>query len=195
MIRKIFFALILTLAIVTAYSIGDVSAGDCAKPAGCAKTVAASSKTDCAATCKAAAQAKCKMVEASACKGSACAGCNMCKGSKAHGKNCTAACCSRTSHVSHAHAVAKVSDVIPDRENKRVVLMGNVICGGCKLEGIKRCQPMLKTKDGKIYPLAGNVKMKKMGGCKGSDTAYEIRGRVKKIYGVKYVDVTSYSVL
>ena len=226
MIRKTLLVLVLTIAVVAAYAVGEAGAGDkkCPKTkvektgeaseAGkCAKTAAKAAAPGCAATCAvkcadAPDTPKCKAKKTTACKAakkyakkSACACKGKCSGKcacKCAGKcsgKCACACCSRSAYTSHAKAVAEVADEIPYRETKRLVLTGNVFCGGCKMEGISKCQPMIKTDDGKIYPLARGAMVKKMGGCRGGETTYEIKGRVKKIYGVKYIDVKSYATL
>lgn len=215
MIRKTLFVLILTAAFITAYGVGDAGAGDktCTKTKTqkAARTAAPGCAATCAVKCAEAPDTpKCKASkQAAACKAGKKAACKMdrkmcaakckctCEG-KCSGKcgcTCAGCCCSSDAHASHAKAVGKVVDKIPYRETKRMVVSGSVVCGGCTMEGIDRCQPMVKTGDGKIYPLVRSAMVKKMGGCRGGETTYRIKGRVKKVYGVRYLDVTSYSAL
>ncbi len=85
-------------------------------------------------------------------------------------------------------------DQIPFREDKRLVLTGAYECGHCGLGATAECSPMFKTADGKVYPLWNS---ERVAGLRGDKTAknVEIATVVKKVDGVKYLDVKSYKVL
>ena len=85
-------------------------------------------------------------------------------------------------------------DELPYRENKRVVLTGAYVCGHCTLHVTDGCAPMFKTTDGKVYPLIKNAHasdLRKANTGKG----IEIASSVKRIDGVKYLEVKSYKAL
>jgi len=84
-------------------------------------------------------------------------------------------------------------DDMPYRENKRVVLAGSYACGHCSLEKTADCSPMLKTADGKVYPMIKGNLSSEMRGAEGKNL--EVSGTVKKVDGVKYLDVKSYKVM
>lgn len=84
-------------------------------------------------------------------------------------------------------------DDMPYRENKRVVLAGSYACGHCSLEKTADCSPMLKTADGKVYPMLKGNLSSEMRGAEGKNL--EVSGTVKKVDGVKYLDVKSYKVM
>jgi len=81
-------------------------------------------------------------------------------------------------------------DVLPYSESKRVVLAGSYACGHCTLEKTADCTPMLKTADGKIYPLLKSNRASELRSMEGK--GIEVSGVVKKIDGVKFIDVKSY---
>ena len=82
-------------------------------------------------------------------------------------------------------------DELPYRENKRVVLIGAYACGHCNLQVTDGCSPMFKTADGKIYPLMKNLEAS---GLRAADAGngVEIASSVRKIDGIKYLEVKSY---
>lgn len=84
-------------------------------------------------------------------------------------------------------------DEMPYRENKRVVLAGSYACGHCTLQKTEDCAPMLKTADGKVYPLLENNHAMGMRGSEGKNL--EVSGTVKKVDGVKFLEVKSYKVI
>jgi hypothetical protein len=86
-----------------------------------------------------------------------------------------------------------VVDEMPYRENKRVVLAGSYACGHCTLQKTEDCTPMLKTADGKIYPLLQNSHASELRDSEGKNV--EVSGTVKKVDGVKFLEVKSYKVL
>jgi hypothetical protein len=131
------------------------------------------------------------------------------KGSSAsaagYGARAGASCCdSKDKTASAAGAGEKCSsattaslkgkvDEMPYRENKRVVLAGSYACGHCTLEKTEDCSPMLKTADGKVYPLLQNNQAKDMRAKEGKNL--EVSGTVKKVDGVKFLEVKSYKVI
>jgi hypothetical protein len=92
-------------------------------------------------------------------------------------------------------AVLKAAvDELPYRENKRVVLTGAYVCGSCQLHVTEGCSPLFKTADGKVYPLIQNpeaTRLRQADAGKG----VEIASTVKKLDGVKYLEVKSYKTL
>ena len=84
-------------------------------------------------------------------------------------------------------------DEMPYRENKRVVLAGSYACGHCNLEMTEDCSPMVKTADGKVYPLLKNSLASELRSAEGK--SLQLSGTVKKIDGVKYLDVKSYKII
>jgi hypothetical protein len=63
-------------------------------------------------------------------------------------------CCAATKTASLKGLV----DEMPYKENKRVTLAGSYACGHCDLAKTDDCSPMLKTTDGKVYPLFQNAR-------------------------------------
>jgi len=90
-------------------------------------------------------------------------------------------------------AAVKV-DELPYAENKRVTLTGAYACGHCALNISESCSPMFKTADGKVYPLMKNARVDAIKADK-SGHGVELTGLVKKVDGVKVVEVKSYKVL
>jgi hypothetical protein len=109
------------------------------------------------------------------------------------GKTASTASADKCSTVKTASLKGLVDDM-PYRENKRVVLAGaTYACGHCSLEKTSDCSPMLKTADGKVYPLVRNNNATAMRGSDGKNL--EVSGTVKKVDGVKYLEVKSYKVM
>jgi hypothetical protein len=108
------------------------------------------------------------------------------------GKSASATGADKCATVKSASLKGVVDDM-PYRENKRVVLAGAYACGHCTLDKTADCTPMLKTADGKIYPLLQNNRAKEMRSTEGKNI--EVSGTVKKLDGVKFLDVKSYRVL
>ncbi len=108
-------------------------------------------------------------------------------------------CCSSMSTASagcekgaDSAAIKQVSDEVPYAENKRVVLTGSYVCAHCSLHATEACAPMFKTEDGKIYPL---MKTARASDLKKAGKTVEVSTRVRRIDGVKYLEVTSYKAL
>ena len=84
-------------------------------------------------------------------------------------------------------------DEMPYAESKRVVLTGSYACGHCTLQKTAQCAPMLKTADGKVYPLVENSHASELRLAEGK--SIQVSGNVKRIDGVKYLDVKSYKLM
>jgi len=84
-------------------------------------------------------------------------------------------------------------DVVPYREDKRLVLTGSYECGHCGIGATAECSPMFKTVDGKVYPLWRSSHVASL--RQDNDKNVEIATVVKKVDGVKYLDVKSYKSL
>ncbi len=89
---------------------------------------------------------------------------------------------------------AAAVDAIPYREDKRLVLTGVYECGHCEVGVSEECTPMFKTADGKIYPLWNSNRVSALRNDKTTKNV-EIATVVKKVDGVKYLDVKSYKTL
>ena len=85
-------------------------------------------------------------------------------------------------------------DAIPYREDKRVVLTGTYECGHCGIGATAECSPMFKTADGKVYPLWNSDRVANLRDDKAAKNV-EIATVVKKVDGVKYLDVKSFKTL
>lgn len=184
MTRRIIFAAFAILLVLSMAFVATSDAGDVTK---CDKKVkkTATGKVGCSGMKGAdkSANVKCNVK----CKAEAYCG----KAAKACGEKCGKGCCAKAKRAAHTSALKKVADNIPYRESKRIVVTGEVLCGKCTEIGeMATCQPMVKTSDGKLYPLVKNGVVKKLRACH-SENKYKISGRVKKIQGVKYLDVTS----
>jgi len=109
--------------------------------------------------------------------------------------SCPKGCCSATAKASEqASALREVTDELPYGNNKRVVLTGSLACGKCTLQATSSCAPLLKTADGKLYPLSPNSNLvKEMKSSKAG--SFEVSARVKKTYGTKYLDVVAFHTL
>jgi len=93
----------------------------------------------------------------------------------------------------HYTQVKEAATVLPYRENSRVVLAGTYKCGSCDLSVTDKCQAFLETANGQLYPLDMNAMAKAM--YKSSSKEFEVTGRVIKMGGTKYLDVTNYSAM
>ncbi len=85
---------------------------------------------------------------------------------------------------------SKTADVesIRHREGKTVVLAGRYVCGTCELGVGDDCQPAFRTADGKNYLLIRNNLSQQLRND-ARDKDVEIVSRVKKLDGVKYLEV------
>lgn len=104
----------------------------------------------------------------------------------AHGEE---SCCAATKTASLKGLV----DEMPYKENKKVTLAGAYACGHCTLAKTEDCSPMFKTADGKVYPLFKNSRSSALKDMEGKNI--QVSGSVKKVDGVKYLEVKSYKVL
>lgn len=104
----------------------------------------------------------------------------------AHGEE---SCCAATKTASLKGLV----DEMPYKENKKVTLAGSYACGHCTLAKTEDCSPMFKTADGKVYPLFKNSRSSALKDMEGKNI--QVSGSVKKVDGVKYLEVKSYKVV
>ena len=195
-------ALMFALAIVVA---GGDSALACDKEAK-ASAASASSCSKSASAASVASSACCMGASASVASSSECtksasyASASCCDGKAAvagYTKTGDEKACSKEAKEAteaHAAAIAKITDEIPYRADKRLVLSGTMQCGHCSYEATESCAPLLKTVDGKVYPLAPGQILTKMKKTEAAD-GFEVTTRVKKIDGVKYLDVVSFKAL
>ena len=107
-----------------------------------------------------------------------------CAGDKA-GKSCSA-----SASMSCGSKAAKTASIesVPYREGKTIVLAGHYVCGHCELGISDKCQPGFQTKDGKNYLLIKNNLSNELRGT-AREKDVEIVTRVKKLNGVKYLEV------
>ena len=103
-------------------------------------------------------------------------------------------CDSAVQTAGSAKTAAVAVDAVPYRENKRLVLTGSYECGHCGIGATAECAPMFKTADGKVYPLLDSERVSNLRDDKAS-ASVEISTVVKKIDGVKYLDVKSFKAL
>jgi hypothetical protein len=103
-----------------------------------------------------------------------------------------ASCCAKA-RAAHTAELKKTVDQLPYRENRKVVMSGKLLCGKCDLGAFAECQPLLKTAEGKIYPLAHGLQVKAM--RKTGADSYEVSSQIKKIDGVKFLDVRAFKAL
>jgi len=113
------------------------------------------------------------------------------------GKSCDAAAKTAGTSAScdkSTQTAAAAVDVVPYREDKRLVLTGTYECGHCGVGATAECSPMFKTADGKVYPLWNSDRVANLRSDKAAKNV-EIATVVKKVDGVKYLDLKSYKVL
>jgi hypothetical protein len=98
--------------------------------------------------------------------------------------------CSVSSSMSCGGKASKTASIetVPYREGKRVVLAGHYVCGHCELGVSDGCQPGFQTKDGKNYLLIKNNLSSELRSS-ARDKDVEIVTRVRKLNGVKYLEV------
>lgn len=99
----------------------------------------------------------------------------------------------RKARAEHAAALREITDDLPYRENRRLVLTGEMECGYCNYKATGKCAPLLKTADGKVYPLVHDATVDRMHDIHASQ--YEVSTRVKKTSGVKYLEVQVFKAL
>jgi hypothetical protein len=132
-----------------------------------------------------------KTASASSCSKATVAGCPKAGKRTACGASCAKACCD--AEAKHAAALKKIVDEIPYGERRRVVVAGSIECGSCTYKATTSCQPLLKTTDGKVYPLMRSGMVKKM--RKSGATSVTVSSSVRRVDGVKYLDVKSFSAI
>jgi hypothetical protein len=109
-------------------------------------------------------------------------------------KSAAAAKSAGLSHCDQSTQTAAVVTDLPYREDKRVVLTGTYECGHCGIGATADCTPMFKTADGKVYRLWDSNRVADLRDNNSAKTV-EIATVVKKVEGVKYLDVKSYKLL
>jgi hypothetical protein len=134
-----------------------------------------------------------KAVKASCCMNTASKGCgSACRGDCAGGGACCKAAAAKQK-AKHIAAIKTVMTDLPYNESRRLVLTGQVVCGKCQLQKFESCQAMFKTKDGKLYPLVSNGKVRQL--KMNSKGEFQITTRVKRLDGIKYLEVTNFTEL
>jgi len=103
------------------------------------------------------------------------------------------ACCNAAKADKLAAELKTIVDEVPHMERHRVVVAGSMECGHCTYDATGSCQPLLKTTDGKVYPLLKNGLVKRM--HKSDAKSFEVSSNVRLINGVKYLEVKSYKSL
>jgi hypothetical protein len=135
-----------------------------------------------------------KSAGAAASSGQACDGAKAIRAGTA-GKSCDAVKTAGAAGSCEKNTALKTAavDVVPYREDKRLVLTGSYECGHCGMGVTPECSPMFKTVDGKVYPLWNSNRVASL--REDDDKNVEIATVVKKVDGVKYLDVKSYKAL
>jgi hypothetical protein len=176
---------VVAVAFVGASSyVADKSSDSGSSAAGCgghSQAMAADSQTKSGCSGPASASKSCPTAKVSAADHKGCAAAASCPMSKA---GCSKTCGSKSAKT------AKIES-IEQREGKTVVLTGRYVCGTCELglEGRSgECQPAFKTKDGKNYLLSSNNLSQRLR-AEARDKDVEISSRVRKLDGVKYLEV------
>jgi len=101
------------------------------------------------------------------------------------------ACC-KVSKTDADHAALKgIVDELPFREAKRLVVAGSLECGKCNYKVVSTCAPLVKTADGKVYPLLQNDLVHDM--RQNKDGEYKMTTNVRKIEGISYLEVKAYT--
>jgi hypothetical protein len=85
-------------------------------------------------------------------------------------------------------------DELPYREYRGLVLTGSYACGHCTVGAFDECTPLFRTADGKTYRLWEGDRLASLR-REGAAKNVEIATVVKKIEGVKYLEVKSYKIL
>jgi len=178
--------LVLAVAFVAISDAGDAAA--CKDKDG-AKASTASKSSSCSAK---AATASAKT--AGACARSAAAASGCCASGKAAVAGYTKGDCANKASA-NAAALAEITDEVPYGERKRIVVAGTMACGNCTYQKTAGCAPLIKTGDGKVYPLVNNEMVKRMREAE-AEEGFELSARVRKLEdGMKYLEVVSFKAL
>jgi len=191
-----------------AFAVAFVASGDAAACDG--KTKTASAKSSCSKSATTTASSGCSKSTAT----TASAGCNKsatttasagcCKASgkaavagytkkasascsKSAGATASAACCKAEKAAAKIAALRGIVDELPYRESKRLVVTGSVACGKCSYHLTESCAPLLKTTDGKVYPLIKSDFVKQMRNSSAAE--FKVSSRVRKMGGLSYLDI------
>ncbi|MDH3199059.1 MAG: hypothetical protein OEO21_12560 [Candidatus Krumholzibacteria bacterium] len=184
MLKKL---MIIGAAAVLVLAVALVAAGDSGDAVAC-KDQAKASTASSSCSGKAATAAGTK--SASACARSAAAAACCPASGKAAVAGYTKAECGEKAHA-NAAALGEITDEIPYREAKRLVVVGTMACGSCTYKKTASCAPLVKTEDGKVYPLVKNHMIKRMHQAE-TEQGFELSTRVRKFDGVKYLEVVSF---
>lgn len=157
------------------------SAGECNASAKTASACTKSAKTASASGCNKSASA------AKIASGACCDGKDAVAGYTKTGKE------KKQSHEARFAAIKEITDEVPFREPKRLVLTGSMQCGHCSYDATASCAPLLKTTEGKVYPLLGSDLVKDM--RKAGAAEYKVSTRVKKVDGINFLEVTAFEAL
>jgi hypothetical protein len=177
-------ALVLAVAFVAAGDSGNAVA--CKDKAGAKASTASNSSSSCSAK---AATATASTKSAGACT----AGSGCCAAGKAAVAGYAKGECGDKAAASAA-SLAEITDEVPYGEAKRVVVTGTMACGSCTYHKTAACAPLVKTKDGKVYPLVKNQMIERLHQAN-AEEGVELSTRVRKIDGVKYLEVLSFRAL
>ena len=94
-----------------------------------------------------------------------------------------------------ASATKVVYATIDVREGKRVELTVNWECSKCALKISDKCSTLFQTADGKFYRILDNNLVKDMRKSVKSDKDLKIVTRVRKVDGVKYLELDAFEVV
>jgi hypothetical protein len=140
--------MIIGAAAVLVVAVALVAVGDSGDAVAC-KDQAKASTASSSCSGKAATAAACTK-SASACVRSAAAAACCPTSGRAAVAGYTKAECGEKARA-HAAALGEITDEIPYREAKRLVVVGTMACGSCTYKKTASCAPLLKTEDGKVY--------------------------------------------
>ncbi len=77
-------------------------------------------------------------------------------------------------------------------EGRRLVLTGNTVCSKCTFQSTESCSTLFQTADGNIYRLIDNNMIK---GLRAAEDNVKITTTVRKIDGVKYLEVETFKAI
>ncbi|MCZ6767066.1 MAG: hypothetical protein O7D32_09060 [bacterium] len=98
----------------------------------------------------------------------------------------TASGCSYSKKVSLTYAEVNL------HEGRRLVLTGNAVCSKCTFKTTESCSTLFQTADGNIYRLIDNNMIK---GLRAAEDDVKITTTVRKIDGVKYLEVETFKAI
>jgi len=98
----------------------------------------------------------------------------------------TASSCTKSDKVSLTYAEVDL------REGRRLVLTGNAVCTKCNFKTTESCSTLFQTADGKVYRLIENNMIK---GLRAADEDVQITTTIRKVDGVKYLEVETFKAI